>query len=418
MKGKPGLPEPDPEPEDGTELPAVDVEDEDEQDEQDKEITFTEKDRKDLPILEQRIKGGLQGAAEAIRAIRWRQLWRLLRDNAGNQLYLNFEAYCQDRLGHSRQWVTHLTNWLRIVEELEAIGFPVPQLTVKAAQGLLNGRLKDAGGLRAVLEEAKEAGVPFDRDHLREIVLRRADYHYWSTEGKEGVTKPAAKTYAEYKKDLTTVKELGDGQTSWDVVQRAKALEGDFADNLVTLCRRERKLPKANNLLTLLTGEPLKEVVSRLKEVGKEGAEIEEKKTLLATLKEQIRERQQEGGLRKLKEEAKALEQELKAKGVLKSNGKPSPTDPQGDSTPPQPDKHQEDDEEKEADSEVYKSLQTALENLEEALTWNWPDEESELDAILLKAQECEKKLAEITAKAKELLADAEQPEVVPSGNN
>jgi len=42
------------------------------------------------------------------------------------------------------------------------------------------------------------------------------------------------------------------------------------------------------------------------------------------------------------------------------------------------------------------------------------------LNAILAKAQECENKLAEICAKAKELLADAdaEQPEAIPNGND
>ena len=93
---------------------------------------------------------------------------------------------------------------------------------MKAAQGLLTGRLQEAGGLRAVLEEAKEDGVPLDRDHLREIVNRRAEFNHYSKDGTQGVTKPAAMTYADYKKDLATVKELGDGRTDPGIVRKAK----------------------------------------------------------------------------------------------------------------------------------------------------------------------------------------------------
>jgi len=410
-EGKPGLPEPEPEPE-YLDYSEEDAEGEDEQKDEE-EISFTEKDRKDLPLLEQRAESGGRQQAEAIREIRQRQLWRLILDDEGKQLYSNFEDYCQDHLGHSRQWVTHLTNWLRIMEELEALGFPLPHLTVKAAQGLLIGRLQEAGELRAVLEEAKVDGVTLDRDHLREIVIRRADFNYWSKDGIEGVTKPAATSYADYKKDLAAVKDLDDGQTSWDVVNRAKALDGNFADNIVTICKQERTLPKPDNLLAVLTGEPLKKLVGTLKDMGQEQAAITEKKARLKELNKQLKE-----GQKKEREEKKALEQDLKAKGVLKVTTKP-PQD-----GPPQPPSDaqaaDEDDEatEPEADSEVYTSLQTALENLDEALTWNWPEKDSELNAILLKAQECEEKLAEVVAKAKELLADAEEPEAVPSGND
>jgi hypothetical protein len=301
------------------------------------------------------------------------------------------------------------------MEELEALGFPVPHLTVKAAQGLLIGRLPDAGGLQAVLEEAKEDGVPLDRDHLREIVIRRADFAYWSKDGFEGITKPATTNYAEYKKDLATVKELGNGQSSSDVVTKAKALDGDLAENIVAICKQERTLPRPSSLLAVLTGEALQELVSKLKDLGQEQAEITEKKARLKELNQQLRE-----GQKKEREEKKALEQELKAKGVLKSKPKPKPPH----DGPPQPPSDTplevEDDvaTEPEPDSEVYMGLQTAWETLDEALSGEWPQEEGELTAILLKAQECENKLAEVVAKAKELLADAGEPEAVPSGDN
>jgi hypothetical protein len=107
--GKPGLPEPEPEPE----YPDYSEDDaeEDEQEAEEKVVTFTEKDRKDLPVLEKKAEGGLIQSAKAIREIRQRQLWRLAEDDRGQRLnYASFEEYCQDRLGHTRQWVTHLTN--------------------------------------------------------------------------------------------------------------------------------------------------------------------------------------------------------------------------------------------------------------------------------------------------------------------
>jgi hypothetical protein len=384
--------------------------------EPDGERKITERDRRDFPRLEKQVHGAIRQAAEAYREIRQRQLWQLIQDENGKQLYQSFEEYCQDRHGHPRQWVTHLTNWLAKTEEMERLGIKdPPHLSVRAAQGLLAGRLKEAGGLRAVLEEAKEDGVPFDRDHLREIVLRRAEFNCRSKEG--GSLKPAAETYAEYKADLEMVKELGDGQTSWDVVNRAKTLDGDFSDNLVTLCQQERVLPRTDNLLAVLTGESLRGAVNRLKDVGKEQADIEEKKKLLATRKKQIREMQKEGGLMKLKEEAKALEQELEAKGVLKKKKGQGPIDTAVEVQPQIAEVQETEGQEFEA-SEVRIKLKTALEHLGEALICAWPDDDGELNRILLASQGCESKLAEITVRVKELLADVEEPEAVPSGND
>ncbi len=283
-----------------------------------KEVTFTEKDRKDLPALEKKLTSGTRQTAEAYRAIRKRQLWRLLRDELGNQLYSTFDAFCENRHSHTRQWVTHLTNWLTITEELERLGIK-EQLSVRAAQGLLFGRLQKAGGLRAVLEEAKEDGVPLDRDALREIVLRRADFNYNSKHSGPG--KPVAKTYAAYKKDLATVAELGDYKADYNIIPTAQKAEGDFADNLVVACQREHFLPPPQKLLIVLTGKALEDVVGKHKEVAEEAAEIEAKQKLLATRRQQIRAMQQEGGLRTLKEEEKALKHELEAKGVLKKKG-------------------------------------------------------------------------------------------------
>lgn len=65
--GKQCLPEPDPEWEpEGVEEAEADVDEEGDE----KEVTFTEKDRKDLPALEKKITSGTRQTAEAYRAIR------------------------------------------------------------------------------------------------------------------------------------------------------------------------------------------------------------------------------------------------------------------------------------------------------------------------------------------------------------
>jgi hypothetical protein len=50
--------------------------------------------------------------------------------------------------------------------------------------------------------------------------------------------------------------------------------------------------------------------------------------------------------------------------------------------------------------------------------TWDEPDQDGGLDAIISAAHDCQTKLAEITAKAKETVSDAEEEEDVPSGND
>ncbi len=405
--GKPGLPEP--EPEDESYSFEEDTEGKDGEQSEQATLAFTKKDRSDLDVLEKKVDSGTRQAAEAIRAIRWRQLWRLIVDDQGKQRYPNFDDYCHDRLGHSRQWVTHLTNWLRVMEEGEALGISVP-LTVKAAQGLLNGSLSKAGGLRAVLEEAKENGVPMDRDHLREIVLRRTEFQ----DGEEGMSKPAARTYADYRQDLKSIKELGVGKTSLDVVNRSKALGGDFAANLYSLCKKEQVIPRSKDLLAILTGSALNDVITKLKEIRTEQQETEKKKELLSARRKQIRELQQEGGLKKLKEEAKALERELKPK---KASDLQSTTDG-GSPSAPTEENEDANDSPDEAASLVLDHLADALDCLDDAQTCDLPNSEEELNAILLKARECAMRLGKIIGKAKQMLAAIPQLVAVESGRN
>ena len=145
---------------------------------------------------------------------------------------------------------------------------------MRAAQALNSGRLKDAGGLRAVLKEAKQDGVPMDRDCLREIVQRRADYNHYSQHGAAGQTKPAAPTYADYKRDLAVVKELGNSG-SYSVFDAAVAATRNgssqgtaLADALVTSSQQQRKMPERTRLLANFTGVALEELVERLQGRG------------------------------------------------------------------------------------------------------------------------------------------------------
>lgn len=424
QEGKPGLPDPEPPDQGKPGLPDPDDEswyDPDvNQDDAEREasVSFSEKDRAEFARLERQVDSGTRQAAEALRAIRSRQLWRLESDEQGGQRYANFEAYCQDRWGHSRQWATQLTNWLRAVEEGERAGIAV-SLTVKAAQGLLTGRLKEAGGLQAVLGEAQEDGAPLDRESLREIVNRRADYNYYSEKGEVGVNRPAAPTYGEYKADLETAGRLGKFPADFEVVTRAKELDGDFATNLVSLCRERKVVPPANRLVAVLTGEALADVVARLKVIGEEHAEIAGKMKLLATRRKQLREMQKESGLKTIREEAKALERELKAKGGYKPRGS---TPPQGRATHGVPAARAAEDGDGEdavpgVGSEVRTNLETALDYLDEAATGEWPTDEAELSDIRQAVRDCEDKLAVLAAKVKQLLPDIEQVETVLVGN-
>lgn len=196
---------------------------------------------------------------------------------------------------------------------MEAAGIKDTILTVDAAQGLLPGRLNEAGGLLAVLQEAKADGVQFNKGNLRAIVLRRANYHFWCN--TDGPRKPAASTYQEYKQDCLIATRLGKG--TWGIVTDAKKLPGDIADNLLKLCKERNQMPVGEDLLTVATGQTLQEIVARLGSLTEHLADLEDKKTRLATIEKEIREIQR-GGLRKLKEDAQSIRKDLVEKGVLK----------------------------------------------------------------------------------------------------
>jgi hypothetical protein len=380
-------------------------------DEGEADPVFTPKDEEDFPRLESRVLTGTRDTFSALREIRSRKLWMLIRDDEGKRKYKNFDAYVQERWGHRRQWVTHGTNWLHIMEMAESLGIDPPILTVDAAQGLLPGRLEEAGGLLAVLQEAKEDSIPLTKDNLRDIVLRRANYSYCSK--TDGAMKPAGATYTDYKRDCIVAKKLGKG--TWGIVTDTQKLPGDFAENLIKLCTERNKLPVAEDLVTVVTGKALEDIVARLGTIAQTSAENEAKKNRLATLSKQIRAMRQPDGLKCLQEEKKALQEELEEKGIITSkNGRRKDELPPADGDADEAEEGEEEDDV----GQVRSNLDQALQFLEDALDDpDWPQDADELRAILQSAQEVETKLAEITARAKELLADAPaEPEAIPSG--
>ncbi len=249
----------------------------------------------------------------------------------------------------------------------------------------------------AVTEEAQEEGVSLSRDNLRAICDRRASYF----KAKKGSHRPAAPIYAAYKQDGDVAKPLSNGG-SFGVVREARRLPGDFADNLISICTEQRKLPRAEELLEVLTGMALEEIMPRLVTLAQDVTDTEAKKNLLKTRKAEIRAMLKEGGLATLREETKALQTELQQKGVIKKRGKGKPEDR------PAVEADAEVEEAEEEPNEVQDNLDTALTYLDAALEADWP--EHEYQAVLHSAQVCEQKLAEITTKAKELLADAHRP--------
>lgn len=376
------------------------------------EIAFTEKDRKDFPRLERQCEKGQRQAAEALREIRTRQLWRLIEDEDGKQKYATFDQYVEDRWGRTRQWCTQLTNWLVVTEEMERLGVTdPPHLSVRAVQGLSGGHLCDAGGLQAVLAEAKADGVPFDREHLRAIVERR--YAYFSEEVPE-FRKPAAPTYDQYRADLAALEQFATVPTSPALVEQAANRDGDFADNLVSVCQEQQSFPSTERLLAKITGEELEAVVERLKPIADELQQTAEEKRQYEETQQKIKEIERQG-LQQLKEEQKKLKEKLTAKGIFKSTKRPQQPDQQNQGQTDKQERETSQDNSPPA-SEVRQSLDSALESLDDALTGDWPvDDTEELDRIVAVAEDIEKKLAEITAKAKELLADVEESEAVSS---
>jgi len=396
---------------------------EDEPEPEEAEQTFSDQDKTDLPVLEAQVKHHGLEQARAIREIRQRKLWMLHRNDDGSRRYKSYDEYIDEHWGHTRQWATQQTQQLAVVEKLLELRSRHPDLPDHLSANAVSGlwQLDAAGGyqgstqeeqeengLVAVIVEAQEEGVNISRDNLRAICERRAGYY----RAKKGSNPPAAPTYAAYKQDCLLAKQLGNGG-SYGIVTDAQKLPGNFADNLIAVCTEQRRLPRPDDLLAVVTGQALEEIIPRLNTLAQEVADTEAKVNLLKTRKAEIRGMLQEGGLTKLREETKALQTELEEKGVItKRGGKKKDEADDG----PKVEEAEEEAAGEEELNEVQENLDTALESLEAAFDAEWPESEDDgmIQAILLSAQGCEEKLAEIINKAKELLADAEKPQQKP----
>jgi polyhydroxyalkanoate synthesis regulator phasin len=272
------------------------------QDEGDPQKKLTVKDQEDFNVLEEKLRHGTRLKAEALREIRFRGLWRLATNETGEK-YPTFDAYCQERWNCSRQYVTQLTNWLRVREELESMGLE-SDISVKAAQGLLPSRIESAGGIRVVLEEAQGDGVAFSFDGLREITLRRAEYESWKNE------MPAA-DYETYKQDLKIAEQLAACPHANFLLDKAKSKEGNLVENIVTISRENKAVPYPDSLVREFTGDELVHVVDDLLAVAHEAQTIVEKKEALHSLNAEIKKLQEEGGLVAKRQHAKQLKEEL-----------------------------------------------------------------------------------------------------------
>ena len=391
---------------------------------------FTEQDRRDLVRLEATGKASGIEAARCQREIRRRKLWKLHRNEDGTQRYTTYKAYCEEEIGYPTSWVSRQEKWLANMErlaDLHAQGHAVPPiLSANASDGLYRLRecagyhgdvdddlemQQETEGLLLVLDECVREGLTFTGDHLKKITTRRADYHY----RRRTANPPLATDYDTYKQDLLVAANLGKG--TWGIVTDAKKQPGDIAENVLRLCAERNKLPVAEDLLTVVTGKALEDIVARLGNLAQECRDMEAKKARLNALTQQIKAMTQNEALQQLRKEQKELQEELKKHEAPPSvdQSEDTDTDAEGDTDA------SDGNEGNGTSSDVRDKVAKAIDFLEDALDDpDWPvDDTEELQAILDAVYDAETKLAEVTTKAKALLADATpEPEAVPSGDN
>jgi hypothetical protein len=384
-----------------------DEEDFDDEDEQEAEPTFTDQDRSDLSVLEAKVNlHGLE-QAKAIREIRKRKLWMLHRNDDGSRKYQSYDQYVQDVHGHSRQWATEQTQWLTTNEKLGDLrtqGKDVPErLTRTGVSGMhhlaecgnYQGDTEDEqeeAGLIAVLQEAAEGGKSLSGDNLRAICNRRYQFfnrHRWRP-------KPLALTYEDYKNDLALVEPLSkvdrSERNNAKVKEWAETNNATMQEAVVATYKQHCSLPDDDFLLSVATGDELEKMVANLVALGDKIASLQEAEKVAKESREKARQTRVSLG--------------VPTKSRKVKSGTPTPPDP-GPAT-----EGGEDDADAEEVNEVQENLEDALDDLDSALEAEWPDPEDAdmIQAILHSVHSCEGKLAEITNKAKELLATADKP--------
>lgn len=240
---------------------------------------YTQAGLDDLLRREDFIRNNRDTAAEEMRRIRVSREWKLHRNETGGQRFDTYDDYCGHIYGESRQWVTreiHRYEAGKILAEL--YGETVPKLTRWAAQGLFSSGLQAAGGMRTVLQEAKDDGVKLTSLNLRTIISRRVTF-------ADGV---AAKTYDQYKQDCElwqlTFNSLNDIVEDEDIVYDSiyeirdlpdglKATN-TFIEDVLARSKRKKKFP-GSTITKYLSGETLKMLCAKLVDILKPQPEPE-----------------------------------------------------------------------------------------------------------------------------------------------
>jgi hypothetical protein len=264
--GKESLPPPQPEP--GPELELVEEDAGSSEDVAPRQ--WTEADREGFRQANADVDEGQLKMAKALRLIRRTGWWKQVVDDQGNQVYRRFDDWCLAEKGITRQRCTQLTNWATAVETAKRLGIPV-QLSPHAAQSLVPERVRQAGGLRAVLEECRRRFDKFTGKNLSLTVNALANWARLSALPEGDADKPQVQGYDEYLEDLAEAMEvLGDPHESgkFDLVRQAKRQAQEegvpVGDVLLKRAEEEDVLPRANDLLTVATGEDLKELLGEL----------------------------------------------------------------------------------------------------------------------------------------------------------
>ena len=365
---------------------------------------------------------------EAIVEIRRRRLYR--------EEYDTFDEFVTRRLRKTRQWVTQQTRWLEAVKVLEAAtGKKIYQWDVQP------GSKAEATELRPLVEDRYGHSSLGDQLTLAQLALYEADQHANAERRKRSarhVREQVARIQfwmncKERCEDedlpLSTADQINRIRTalrsaaSWssevngliESAQQTATNEGRAFED----CLREiaDALSAARN-----KEEERQAILKEKKALEAKAQEIEKALTDLdgddkgengGSDAQDQRENETPNASQDDSPSASEVKEKLTAKGIFKSTKKPQQPDQQNQG---QTDKQEPNAPPSPPTSEVRRSLDSALESLNDAHTGDWPVEDAdELDRILAVAEDIEKKVAEITAKAKELLADVEEPEAVSS---
>ncbi len=255
---------------------------------------FTKDDRADWKKYKQQLYTKNKEFWVIVEDIIKRRLYRIDKDENGDTMYLSQGHWAWKYFGKQRSWLNKGLNWLRVNRVLDRLGYKdIGQaLGYNAAMvlGSESGKIEDAGGLSAIINDIKEDGGKFTETAIKDVVERRSTFT--RKFGTSDPSKPAAKSQEEYKADLKVVEPLG-RNGSPEIVHLAKddtiSCPGEFARRLVSYCFFQKKLPNAVALLTVSTGAELQEIMEEIKDlirdIKEQDAVDKEKKALKEELK-------------------------------------------------------------------------------------------------------------------------------------